>query len=206
MEARETIDQLLALDDVIDLVIPRGSGALVRYIQTHTRIPVMGHAEGRRGRQRRLTMPRLSLSERASSLRAVIRCARHLPHLLGQGYRSGHGHSRGAGCQDRLPVCLQRHGDAAGPPSARTVASTRSFSFFNRTCADARSPVVINHRIGGERGSRASPQGTGGGQRQALRRPARRGCLQRTLARCREHCGVLELGFLCSRSCGARMC
>ena len=46
VEARATIDALLALDDVIDLVIPRGSNALVRYIQEHTRIPVMGHAEG----------------------------------------------------------------------------------------------------------------------------------------------------------------
>ena len=46
VEARDTIDELLALDDLIDLVIPRGSNALVRYIQDHTRIPVMGHAEG----------------------------------------------------------------------------------------------------------------------------------------------------------------
>mmetsp|Transcript_1598 Transcript_1598/g.3663 ORF Transcript_1598/g.3663 Transcript_1598/m.3663 type:complete len:605 (+) Transcript_1598:192-2006(+) len=43
---REGVDQLLALDDVIDLVIPRGSNSLVRYIQTHTKIPVLGHADG----------------------------------------------------------------------------------------------------------------------------------------------------------------
>jgi glutamate-5-semialdehyde dehydrogenase len=43
---REQANALLALDEYIDLVIPRGSNELVRYIQTHTRIPVLGHAEG----------------------------------------------------------------------------------------------------------------------------------------------------------------
>ena len=37
---------LLNLDQYIDLVIPRGSNALVRNIQNSTRIPVMGHADG----------------------------------------------------------------------------------------------------------------------------------------------------------------
>ena len=46
IERREEIASLLALDDVIDLVIPRGSGELVRHIQSNTRIPVLGHAEG----------------------------------------------------------------------------------------------------------------------------------------------------------------
>jgi gamma-glutamyl phosphate reductase len=36
----------LKLDDVIDLVIPRGSNALVTYIQNNTKIPVLGHADG----------------------------------------------------------------------------------------------------------------------------------------------------------------
>ncbi|MCB9679934.1 MAG: glutamate-5-semialdehyde dehydrogenase [Alphaproteobacteria bacterium] len=44
--SRAAIADLLALDDVIDLVIPRGSNALVRHIQDHTRIPVLGHADG----------------------------------------------------------------------------------------------------------------------------------------------------------------
>ncbi|MDR3669748.1 MAG: glutamate-5-semialdehyde dehydrogenase [Holophaga sp.] len=43
---REDVEALLALDDLVDLVIPRGSSALVKYIQSHTRIPVLGHAEG----------------------------------------------------------------------------------------------------------------------------------------------------------------
>jgi gamma-glutamyl phosphate reductase len=44
--SRAEIQPLLKLDDVIDLVIPRGSAALVRHIKNTTAIPVMGHAEG----------------------------------------------------------------------------------------------------------------------------------------------------------------
>jgi len=43
---RDVIPQLLALDQYIDLVIPRGSNELVRYIKDSTKIPVMGHADG----------------------------------------------------------------------------------------------------------------------------------------------------------------
>jgi glutamate-5-semialdehyde dehydrogenase len=43
---REQINELLSLDKYVDLVIPRGSNELVRYIQNHTRIPVLGHADG----------------------------------------------------------------------------------------------------------------------------------------------------------------
>jgi glutamate-5-semialdehyde dehydrogenase len=46
VEDREGMRRLLALDQLIDLVIPRGSSALVRHVQESTRIPVLGHAEG----------------------------------------------------------------------------------------------------------------------------------------------------------------
>ncbi len=46
VEGRAAAQALLAHDDLIDLVIPRGSGELVRSIQASTRIPVLGHAEG----------------------------------------------------------------------------------------------------------------------------------------------------------------
>lgn len=40
------VTDLLKLDDVIDLVIPRGGNALVSHIQANTKIPVLGHADG----------------------------------------------------------------------------------------------------------------------------------------------------------------
>lgn len=43
---RDVIPQLLAQDDLVDLVIPRGGNELVRYVKAHTRIPVLGHADG----------------------------------------------------------------------------------------------------------------------------------------------------------------
>ena len=46
VETRDEISSLLAQEQYIDLVIPRGSNALVRSIQHSTRIPVMGHADG----------------------------------------------------------------------------------------------------------------------------------------------------------------
>ena len=45
-EQHQEIDELLKCDDCVDLLIPRGSNAFVRYIMDNTRIPVMGHADG----------------------------------------------------------------------------------------------------------------------------------------------------------------
>ncbi|KAF8395170.1 hypothetical protein HHK36_019111 [Tetracentron sinense] len=44
--SRDEISDLLKLDDVIDLVIPRGSNKLVSQIKDSTKIPVLGHADG----------------------------------------------------------------------------------------------------------------------------------------------------------------
>jgi glutamate-5-semialdehyde dehydrogenase len=46
LSTREESVELLALDGYVDLVIPRGSNALVRFVQQNTRIPVLGHADG----------------------------------------------------------------------------------------------------------------------------------------------------------------
>lgn len=46
VETRADVQALLGLDDIIDLMIPRGSNEFVRYIMDHTRIPVLGHADG----------------------------------------------------------------------------------------------------------------------------------------------------------------
>ena len=37
---------MLAMDNYIDLIIPRGSNEFVRYIMNNTNIPVLGHADG----------------------------------------------------------------------------------------------------------------------------------------------------------------
>ncbi|MBD2549099.1 glutamate-5-semialdehyde dehydrogenase [Microcystis elabens FACHB-917] len=46
LTSREESLGLLRLDGLVDLIIPRGSNALVRFIQDNTRIPVLGHADG----------------------------------------------------------------------------------------------------------------------------------------------------------------
>jgi glutamate-5-semialdehyde dehydrogenase len=46
IESRAEVSSMLDLDEYIDLIIPRGSNEFVRYIIEHSRIPVLGHADG----------------------------------------------------------------------------------------------------------------------------------------------------------------
>ena len=46
LTTREETAALLSLEDEVDLIIPRGSNAFVRFVQDNTRIPVLGHADG----------------------------------------------------------------------------------------------------------------------------------------------------------------
>ena len=46
LESRQEVSEMLQLDEFVDLIIPRGSNEFVRYIMDHSRIPVMGHADG----------------------------------------------------------------------------------------------------------------------------------------------------------------
>lgn len=46
LHSRQDVDEMLKQDDCIDLIIPRGSNAFVRYIMQNSSIPVLGHSEG----------------------------------------------------------------------------------------------------------------------------------------------------------------
>lgn len=46
LPGREEVRALLGEEDLIDLIIPRGSNEFVQYIMHNTKIPVMGHADG----------------------------------------------------------------------------------------------------------------------------------------------------------------
>ena len=46
LTSREESMSILHLDKEINLIIPRGSNALVKFIQENTKIPVLGHADG----------------------------------------------------------------------------------------------------------------------------------------------------------------
>jgi glutamate-5-semialdehyde dehydrogenase len=46
IEGRDSVEEVLKHDDLVDLVIPRGSNDFVRHIQATSRIPVLGHASG----------------------------------------------------------------------------------------------------------------------------------------------------------------
>jgi glutamate-5-semialdehyde dehydrogenase len=46
LETREEVAELLALDELVDLIVPRGSKEFVARIKAESRIPVLGHADG----------------------------------------------------------------------------------------------------------------------------------------------------------------
>ena len=46
LESREDVSEMLGMSGKIDLLIPRGSNAFVKYIMHNTDIPVLGHADG----------------------------------------------------------------------------------------------------------------------------------------------------------------
>ncbi|HKQ07954.1 MAG TPA: glutamate-5-semialdehyde dehydrogenase [Blastocatellia bacterium] len=46
LERREDVGEMLKAEGSVDLIIPRGSNALVRFVQENTNIPVLGHADG----------------------------------------------------------------------------------------------------------------------------------------------------------------
>ncbi len=46
LTSREEVADMLKQDSLIDLIIPRGSNAFVRYIKENSLIPVLGHADG----------------------------------------------------------------------------------------------------------------------------------------------------------------
>lgn len=43
---RDDVKELLNADEYVNLIIPRGSKSLVKYIKENTKIPVLGHADG----------------------------------------------------------------------------------------------------------------------------------------------------------------
>ena len=46
LETREDVSGMLKLNEYIDLIVPRGSNAFVKYIMENTTIPVLGHSAG----------------------------------------------------------------------------------------------------------------------------------------------------------------
>lgn len=46
METRGDVAEMLGMDDEIDLILPRGSNAFVKYIMDNSNIPVLGHSDG----------------------------------------------------------------------------------------------------------------------------------------------------------------
>lgn len=101
IQTRAEVSALLQLDQYIDLVIPRGSNALVKNIQNNTRIPVMGHADG---------ICNMFLDESADAAKA-IRVA--VDSKVSISYSKSI-EQRLIGQTDGLPLGLQRFGEPPG--------------------------------------------------------------------------------------------
>ncbi len=46
VETRSDVNEMFGMSEYIDLLIPRGSNAFVKYIMEHSSIPVLGHSDG----------------------------------------------------------------------------------------------------------------------------------------------------------------
>jgi glutamate-5-semialdehyde dehydrogenase len=46
LHTREDVNEMLALENEIDLIVPRGSKEFVQHVATHSSVPVLGHGEG----------------------------------------------------------------------------------------------------------------------------------------------------------------
>jgi glutamate-5-semialdehyde dehydrogenase len=46
LEDRAEVDALLGMDDLVEMMIARGSSSFIHHVRSHTRIPVMAHADG----------------------------------------------------------------------------------------------------------------------------------------------------------------
>ena len=46
LQSREAVSEIVQQNDCLDLIIPRGSNALVQHIQQYSRVPVLAHADG----------------------------------------------------------------------------------------------------------------------------------------------------------------
>ena len=46
LQSREAVSKIVQQNDCLDLIIPRGSNALVQHIQQYSRVPVLAHADG----------------------------------------------------------------------------------------------------------------------------------------------------------------
>ena len=46
LQSREAVSEIVQQNDCLDLIIPRGSNALVQHIQRHSKVPVLAHADG----------------------------------------------------------------------------------------------------------------------------------------------------------------